>query len=276
MTHATSGWRSPDGLQIFAQSWQPETAPRAVVCLVHGLGEHSSRYGHVARAFNRAGFCLTTFDLPGHGQSGGKRGHALTYAILLDNITTLLNRAAEDYPGLPCFLYGHSFGGNLALNYVLRRRPTLAGAIVTSPWLQLATEPPALQTRLLALADRVWPGLTFATRLDITAVSRDPNSVRAYQTDPLNHDRISVRLATEANRAGAWALAHAAEFTRPLLLMHGSHDRITSHLASQEFARRAPNCTFKLWDGLFHEPHNEPEQGEVIDFILNWIEARLV
>jgi alpha-beta hydrolase superfamily lysophospholipase len=274
MKHRTFGWHSSDGLTIAGQSWQPNQPAGAIVCLVHGWGEHSSRYNHVAEAFCQHGIGLMTFDLPGHGKSGGKRGAAPGYKALLAQIDTLLSRADQIYPGLPCFLYGHSFGGNLTLNYVLRHTPRLAGVIVTSPWLRLMVSPGAMQRKFLAAANRLWPDLTLATKLDTTAISRDPASVHAYQTDPLNHDRLSVRMFFEINKAGEWALAHAAAFPLPLLLMHGGADRITSAGASRQFADRAPDCTFKLWDGLFHEPHNEPEQAEVLAVMVNWLDKR--
>lgn len=265
------GWQTGDQLPIFAQGWQVAQSPVGVICLVHGLGEHSSRYEHVAHTFCHAGYNFLTFDLPGHGKSGGKRGHIPSYPELLKNIDQLLERAGQKFPGLPCFLYGHSWGGNLALNYVLRRQPAIAGAIVTSPWLRLAQPPPKWLAGLVSLTGRVWPGLTRASGLDTSAVSRDPAVVHAYQTDPLNHDRVSMRTFAQSVQAGEWALAHAAQFPVPLLLMHGAADRITSPQASLAFARLAPGCTFKLWDDLFHEPHNEPEQARVLEFIIDWL-----
>ncbi len=270
--HFEFGWRTADSLQIYAQGWQPDTAPQAIVCFIHGIGEHSSRYGHVAAAFCRAGYPFLTFDHRGHGKSQGKRGHTPSYTALLDDITRLLAEAAQRYPHLPRFLYGHSMGGNLVLNYVLRRHPELAGVIATSPWLKLATKPPTLQVKLAQWGSHVWPSLTLSSGLDINAVSRDPATVRAYQTDPLTHNKVSLRLFADAYQAGQWAIENASDFPLPLLLTHGSADRITSAPASRQFARAAPgNCTFHVWHGLYHEAHNEPEKQEVLDFMVNWV-----
>ena len=127
MQHIEFTQQTPDGVQFYFQGWQPETPPKAVVCLVHGLGEHSGRYAHVAAALNDAGYALLGFDLRGHGKSGGPRGHTPSYDTLMDDIGRLLAEAAQRYPGQPQFLYGHSLGGNLVLNYALRRKACRLG-----------------------------------------------------------------------------------------------------------------------------------------------------
>ena len=123
--------------------------------------------------------------------------------------------------------------------------------------------------------NRLWPAFTMPNGLEQAAVSRDPTVVTAYQADPLVHDRLSARLGMSLLESGEWAIAHAAEFPVPLLLMHGTADRLTSVAASQEFAARAPHCTLKLWEGLYHETHNEPEKAEVIGFVVSWLNATL-
>lgn len=272
----TFSWYTAANTPIFAQGWQPSASPVGVVCLIHGLGDHSSRYTHVARALSDAGLATLTFDHVGHGQSGGKRGHIPAYATHLDNITHLLTEARRRFADRPVFLYGHSMGGNLALNYALRRRPALAGVIASSPWLKLSQPPSAVQLKFVQLASRVAPGLTLRTGLEVNAVSRDPAAVAAYATDPLTHDRCSVRLFTECYGAGAWALAHAAQFSLPLLIFHGSADRITCPQASRDFAVAVHgDCTFKLWDNLYHETHNEPEQAVVLQFVVDWIAEQM-
>ena len=97
-------WKSTDGLEMYAQNWRPEGTPRAVVCLVHGLGEYSGRYAHVGKALADAGFALVAFDLRGHGKSGGQRGHFPSLDVLMDDIHQLIQQGSEKFPGLP-FLY---------------------------------------------------------------------------------------------------------------------------------------------------------------------------
>lgn len=290
MSHIEFTKQSSDGLSFYFQGWEPEGAARAVVCLVHGLGEHSGRYAHVAQALNDAGYILFGFDLRGHGRSGGRRGHIPSYEALMDDIGGLLDEAAMRYPGLPRFLYGHSLGGNLVLNYALRRCASatatdavtlsaaersrrVSGVIATSPAIRLPNPPPPLQVVLAKVMNRLYPGLQMPNGLPLNGLARDPEVIRAYASDPLVHNKISVRLALEMLSAGEWALAHAAEFPLPLLLVHGTADILTSAQASAEFAARVPagRCTLKLWEGFYHETHNEPEKAEVLGFMVDWL-----
>ena len=138
MRHIDTNWTSADGLPLVGRCWEPAGEPRAVVCLVHGLGEHSGRYAHVAAALNDAGYAVLACDKRGHGRSGGKRGHTPSYEALMTDIDLLLAQAEQRFPGKPRFLYGHSLGGNEVLNYALRRKPDLAGVVATSPGLRTA------------------------------------------------------------------------------------------------------------------------------------------
>lgn len=279
MQHIEFTRQSPDGIQFRYQGWLPDTDPRAVVCLVHGIGEHTGRYAHVAAALNAAGYALLGCDLRGHGRSGGPRGHTPSYAALLDDIDRLLEEAAHRHPGLPRFLYGHSLGGNLVLNYALRSdpglrsQPAVTGVIATSPALRLATPPPALQVALVRAINKVYGGLRIPNGLDLEGLARDPEVIRAYTKDPLVHNQVSVRLALGMFESGEWALAHAAGFPLPLLLVHGTQDKLTSAKASEEFAAQVPGgrCTLKLWEGFYHETHNEPEQAQVLQFMIDWL-----
>ena len=123
MNYVDVQWQSADGLQLVGRSWEPDSEPRAVVCLVHGLGEHCGRYQHVAAALTEAGFAVLACDQRGHGRSAGKRGVIPSYDALMDDIGLLLEQASQRYPGKPRFLYGHSLGGNEVINYALRRKP---------------------------------------------------------------------------------------------------------------------------------------------------------
>ncbi len=271
MNYVDVRWQSADGLQLVGRSWEPAGEPRAVVCLVHGLGEHCGRYQHVAAALTEAGFAVLACDQRGHGRSAGKRGVIPSYDALMDDIGLLLEQASQRYPVKLRFLYGHSLGGNEVINYALRRKPALAGVVATSPGLRTAFKPPAAQLAVGRLMNKVWPSFTMPNGLELAAISRDPAVVEAYQQDPLVHDRLSARLGMELLETGEWAIAHAGEFPVPLLLMHGTADRLTSYEASQEFASKAPDYTLKLWDGLYHETHNEPEKDVVLGTVISWI-----
>jgi len=268
--------KSYDGLKLHGQGWEPDAGIKAVVCLVHGLGEHCGRYAHVAEAFNQAGYALLACDLRGHRRSEGKRGHAPSYTVLTDDISQLLEMAKERYPDLPLFLYGHSLGGNLVIYYALRRLPKLSGVIATAPLFRTAAKPPVWKMAMLRAMVGVWPSLSISSGLEMDALSRDSEVVQAYRNDPLTHGRISARLAMDMLRNGEWNMAHASDLPCPVLLMHGSADRITSAKATREFALRAGDaCTLKIWKGFFHELHNEPGKDNVLAFALDWMEGEI-
>lgn len=276
MIHKEFRWKTKDNIELYGQYWSPDDKPKAVLCLIHGMGEHSSRYVHLAAYLVSEQYATLTFDQRGHGKSGGKRGHTTSYNALLDGIDELLRKAKEEFLNLPLFLFGHSMGGNLVLNYGLRRKPSVRGIIASSPWLKLAFQPPALQVKIAKLVNSFWPSFTQSTRLDKSAVSRDKTVVEAYSCDPLVHDYISSNMFLSIHEAGLWALENASSFPVPLLLYHGSGDKITSHKASQEFVSKIKNgYTFRIWDGFYHESHNEPEKSEVFSFLTSWLNKHL-
>jgi alpha-beta hydrolase superfamily lysophospholipase len=273
-----------DGQELYYQGWTPQREPRAVVCLVHGLGEHVGRYAHVGAALNAAGYALLGFDQRGHGKTPGKRGVTPPFERLMDDIGLLLEEAAKRFPGKPRFLYGHSMGGNWVLNYALSRKPcegerAVAGVISTSAGLRTAFKPPAAKLLAGKILYKLAPNFVLPNGLELEGISRDEVILKAYQGDPLVHDKMSARLGLDILQQGEWAIAHADEFPPiPLLLVHGACDRLTSAPATEEFARRAeaasslPNVTLKLWPDCYHETHNEPEKDQVIAYMIAWLD----
>lgn len=279
MQHTDFSWRTgSDQLKIHGQVWQPlpgnETI--AVIALVHGMGEHSGRYRRFAEFLTSKGLAVIAFDQRGHGKSEGKKGHIVHYNQLLDGIDELLERARLQFKNKPVFLYGHSMGGNLVLNYALKKPNTVKGIIVTGPWLKLAFEPPAIQVKLAQVMRNLYPGFTQGSNLKTAHLSRDPEIVRAYERDRYVHDRISASFFINLYQAGLYALQHANELKVPALIMHGGDDKITSAPASEEFARKASIVSqYRKWDGLYHEIHNEPEKEEVLQHVADWIREQL-
>lgn len=273
MGHIEFSWQTARGLNIYAQSWIPEGEIRGVVALVHGLGEHSGRYAHVAAALNQAGYALTGFDLPGHGKSGGTRGHT-SFEETLFEIDHLLEDAGRRFPNRPRFLYGHSMGGSLTLYYLLRRKPDLCGAVVTSPGLGVGQPVPSMKIFLAKVMARLFPAFTMENGLDLNNLSRDEAVVTTYRQDPLVHPRISARLGLDLLTLGAWIQANAVELETPLLLIQGGGDHIVSPQATEAFAQAAPasKITYKVWENFYHELHNEPEKDQVFQFMLDWLD----
>lgn len=262
--------RTEDGYNLYFQWWTPEQT-KAVICLVHGLGEHSSRYQNFAKLLLEQGFAVIAVDLHGHGQTDGKRGYAVAYEVLMNDIALLVKAASFRFPDVPQFLYGHSMGGNLVTNYVLRNSVDIKGVIISAPWLQLAQRPPFIQLVLAYMMGYIAPKFSQSNGIDINALSHDPDVIAAYKDDPLVHDQITVGLFKELYQAGKWALKHASSLSIPALIMHGTDDLITSYKASKKFADRAADvCTFKQWPGYYHEIHNEPQGEKVIKYAVEW------
>ena len=277
MKHEELKWKSRDGLELFAQVWEPQVvSPRAVICLVHGVGEHSSRYAHVAEAFGKEGFVLFGFDQRGHGRSGGLRGHITSIEDFLQDIDLLLEQARLRYPGLPIILYGHSLGGILVLHYSLKRKPDIKGVIATSSGLHTAVEEQKLKVVAAKILGSIMPTTQMPSGLDPKALSRDESIVETYINDPLVHDKLSLGFGKVMIGVTAWTLEHAGEFPLPLLLLHGKNDAIAYPSSSTEFAAALKDrCTLVLWDGAYHELHNEPEKMEVFKTMTMWMDARL-
>lgn len=215
-------------------------------------------------------------DLRGHGRSPGPRGHINAIEDFMQDIDVLLEQARTRYPGLPLFLYGHSLGGIQVLHYGLRRKPQVKGVIATSSGLRTAIENQKVKVAMAKLFGALLPTVAIASGLDPNGISRDKAVVKAYQQDPLVHDKISFGFGREMIGVTAWTLSHAGEFSLPLLLLHGKADAIAFPSSSLEFA--APlgdKCTLVLWDDAFHELHNEPEKQEVFKTMTLWMNARL-
>jgi acylglycerol lipase len=244
---------------------------KAVVVFVHGIGEHIHRYDYWAGLFNNEGIGFTGVDLPGHGQSDGKRGNIRSYDLLEEMIDILLNSCKQTFPGTPVFIYGHSLGGGIVLDYILRRNPKVKGAIVSSPWLRLSFEPSRGKRILATIMKNLLPGLIQPSGLIVSHVSHDENVIEKYKSDPLNHDKISVSLFHGAMTAAKYSLAHASDLKIPVLLLHGSDDLLTSPEGSREFAGKTLLAELKIWEGGYHELHNEPFKEEVFKYIIEWI-----
>ena len=247
----------------------------AVVILVHGLGEHINRYNYWANLFRREGIAFLGMDLPGHGRSEGKRGYIRNYGILSEMIDILISSCKKTFPGTPVFLYGHSLGGGIVTDYLLRRNPSVKGAIVTSPWLKLSFEPAKSKVLLAKVMKFILPSLAQPSGLVVNYISHDPVVVEAYKNDPLVHDKISVSLFYGAMNAADYSLSHANELRISTLMLHGSDDQITSPEGSREFASKNKFTELKIWDGGYHELHNESFKDEVFAFIMKWINGQL-
>jgi acylglycerol lipase len=277
MKHFETKWKSSDGLDIMAQGWSPDsTSPAAVVCLVHGIGEHTGRYINVADALTKEGYVLFGADLRGHGRSGGPRGHFPSIEVVMKDIDLLFDQARKIFPGLPLILYGHSLGGILVLHYGLKQKPDISGIIATSPSLHTALAEQPLKVAAAKVLGSLLPSVSIPSGLDVNAISHDKKVNEDLKNDPLGHSKMSLGFGKIMLSVNHWTLEHANEFLLPLLLMHGKSDSIAYPSSSIEFAASLnDNCKLVLWDDAYHELHNEPIKNEVFNTMTSWIKEHL-
>ena len=277
MEHTTGNWICNTQENIFYQTWKPEGTPKACILLVHGIGEHSGRYEHVANWFNQRGYLFMSYDLPGHGKSDGVRGHAQSYAAIHDITNHFLDVLDAAYPSIPLILYGHSMGGELVLDYGFTNSQHVDGIISSSPGLIPGNPPSSVIIALSGILQAIAPKAQIDNNLPLEGLSRDQTVIDRYNADPLVHSKISMRMGYELISRGKWIIEHAAEFPEiPLLLQVGEKDILVAPEGPISFARNHPGFECKVWPGLYHELHNEPEKEEIFNYMLKWITERTV
>jgi alpha-beta hydrolase superfamily lysophospholipase len=262
--------------RFFVRKWVPDTQPKALLLLVHGLSDHGGRFKALAETLANEGFVFVAPDLRGNGRSNGIRGHFDSIEQAMDDLRLLMSESRKALPGIPIILYSQSMGGNLAINFALRFPDETDGVVASSPWLRL-TRPPAFPIWWIAskLVSR-FPTLLISNGLKSRDLCHDAAVCQAYDSDRLIHWKISLSTFFVIARGGEWAIKNAALLKVPLLLMHSASDPITSFGASEEFYKNANAfATFIPFAGLFHELHNEPEKEEVIGKAVKWLNEQL-
>jgi acylglycerol lipase len=275
MEHITDTFAGTGGLEIFWQAWLPEAEPEAVVVIAHGFGEHSGRYAHVAEHLVAEGYAVYAPDHRGHGRSQGRRAVLDSMDNTVADLRAFIATAAGRHPGKKVFLLGHSMGACISLAYATSHQDEIDGLALSGALAALDAASPV--TRLAAkVLSRVAPNLGIVA-LDHTAISRDPEVVRAYEADPLVYDgKIPARTVGEFAVTVERFPEDVRRLRIPLLLMHGTADRLTPPAGSLMVYENAGSAdkTHTPYEGLYHEILNEPEQGQVLDQLSGWLNAR--
>ncbi len=267
--------RTPDGETLALHDWPLAAgAARAIVLVVHGLGEHAGRHANVAERLNHWGFEVRALDQHGHGASSGTRGALPTAGRLLDDLARVVDDTRHAHPALPLVLLGHSLGGLVAASFVARATRPIDGLVLSSPALDAGLS--AFQKLLVATLSRVAPGLRVGNGLDLRQLSHDPAVAEAYRADPLCHDRISARLARFLADEGAVVRAAAPRWAVPTLLMYAGDDRLVDPAGSRAFAQAAPPSMVSAtcFADHYHEIFNEREADAVFDRLHRWLDER--
>ncbi|OGW84387.1 MAG: hypothetical protein A2987_02165 [Omnitrophica bacterium RIFCSPLOWO2_01_FULL_45_10] len=277
--HTSEGiLKTEGGLRLFERAWYPDTKPKAALVIVHGYGEHSGRYVSLAECLVRRGYAVYMFDLRGHGRSEGIRGFARSFNEYAEDLKTFLKHVESKETEKSIFLLGHSLGGTIASLFVIVSHPRLKGLILSGPFLRVSSEYSPFMQIMAQFVGRLCPRMRIVKSLDRSFLSRDPNIVETYKKDPLvYHGWIPAGTAFEIKRAINIIKEKMGEISLPILILHGSSDRISEPDGSQELYRRAKSDdkTLKLYEGLFHEVLNEPEKDKVIEDMVTWMDARV-
>lgn len=273
-THREDTFTAFDGLEMYRQSWLPDGDANGVIVLVHGLGEHSGRYAHVAARLNEAGWAVHALDHRGHGRSGGKRVFVRSYDEFMADLIQFRGLVTAEHPGTPIVVLGHSMGGNLAMGHVLDHQDGLAGLVLSGPALQVGDDLNPTKIKVFSLVAKVAPGLR-PEGLNADAISRDPAVVEAYRNDPLVYTgKISAGLGAALIGAMQSFPGRYGTLRLPILIQHGTSDRLTNIEGSRALEAGATNAdvTAHYYDGLYHEVYNEPEQAAVLDDLVAWLD----
>jgi alpha-beta hydrolase superfamily lysophospholipase len=264
------------GIEIFWRAWVPDGALRATVVLAHGLGEQSGRYAHVGERLAASGHAVYALDHRGHGRSGGRRARIDSLDDVVADLRTFIGIAGSRHDGQKPVLLGHSMGGLVSIAFAIRHQDDIGALLLSSPLAALESASPVTRfaSRVLsALA----PGLGVLA-VDPALVSRDPEVVMAYADDPLVfHRKIPARTIAQLVGAVEGFPAEVAAIRVPLIVMLGSADRLAAPAGGRMVHERASSAdkTLEVYDGLYHEILNEPEQDKVMADIVGWLDARV-
>jgi alpha-beta hydrolase superfamily lysophospholipase len=261
-----------DGTLLYVTDYLlPASQARGSVVLMHGLGEHSGRYRHVAGFFNECGFSARCYDHRGHGRSQGKRGDVINGDPMLQDAEIIIDDFAARFSGPP-LLFGHSMGGLFAARFALTGLSPLRGLILSSPALALRLTP--LELKMLAVMEILAPSLAVPNGLSASLLSHDARTVAAYKADPLVHGRISARLLRSMLSSVDYCASHAASLSIPTLMLVAGDDRLIDPEGARRFFAKLPPGLAQLhvYDQMYHEIFNEVDAQRPFADLKAWLE----
>lgn len=274
MRTGTDTFKSYKGHTIHYRSWLPDKEPKAVLLIVHGLGEHSGRYGNLVNHFVPRGYALYGPDHIGHGKSDGTRVFVERFEDFTTPLKALFDMIRQWHPEKPIYLVGHSMGGLIASIYLIENPQDMAGAVLSAPAVKVPDTMSSFTVLIATVLSNLFPKMGIM-ELDADGISRDSEVVYAYQHDPLVcRGKIPARLGTEMLRAMQRVSSQADKIVTPLLILQGSADRLVSPEGARMLYEKAGTTDkrLKLYDGLYHEVFNEPEYEEIVKDVERWLE----
>ncbi len=249
-----------------------------MIVLVHGIAEHSGRYGHVAEAFVNADFAVYAYDHRAHGKSEGEpRTYFASFDLAVADLAVYIEIVRQENPTKKIFVYGHSMGSLISNLYVLRNQDKIAGWISSGSPLTVDKSLPAPIVMILSAIGAIAPTLRLA-KIDPKDLTHDENIVNAYITDPLGDSKPTrLGMARGIISNSHVVIGQLPNLKMPILLLHGGSDKICPPSASPLIHEKAgsKDKTLKIYDGLYHEIHNEPYYGRIMTDVIEWICGRV-
>jgi acylglycerol lipase len=277
MNHTEGRFTNHKGLSIFHQCWRPDGDPRAVLLVVPGLAEHSGRYGNLVDYFVPRGYAVCGLDHRGHGRSQGPRCYIDSFSEYVDDLKTFLDTVRQEHGDSKIFLVGHSMGATISTVFTVLYQDELAGLVVSGVTLAAGSSV-STGMKLAARALSYLAPKMGVTVIDASTISRDQAVVDAYVNDPLVYrGKVRARLGAELLKAIDQLLPQLEQIALPVLIMHGTADRLSDPESSRIMHQRvgSRDKTLKLYDGFYHEIFNEPEHRQVMADVEAWLEAHL-
>jgi len=277
MNHIEGKFQGKRNTHIFYQAWLPEGGVKAVLPIVHGLGDHSGRYMNVVNHFVPLGYVVYGMDQIGHGKSDGPREFVESFDDFSDTLAAYMAMVKTWQPGKPIFLLSHSIGGLIASYYLLDHQAEFQGAIFSAPVVKVAAHISRM-TIIMGRSLSILAPKAGVLSVDPSTLSRDSDVVNAYITDPLVfHGKTSARLSAEMLRALTRVSAETDKITLPFIAMQGSEDHLVDPDGAQILYDKAgsKDKTLKIYEGLYHEIFNEPEHDLVLKDVEAWLAARI-
>jgi alpha-beta hydrolase superfamily lysophospholipase len=260
------------GKKIFFREWEIKGQPKKNILIIHGLGEHSGRYKEFAEFYIKKGIGVYALDLQGHGKSEGKRGHIKSFEEYLDSIENLLIFIRKKFLDTPIILFGHSLGGLIGLNFLIERESKeIESAVISSPWIETAIKVPEYLIIIQKILKRVFPSLRLNNRLISNHLSKNKDIVSEYDKDELVHNKISLKLYSEVLRSIDNVKEKASRIKIKTLLYNGKSDKIISSNGTLKISKQLKKHKIKLYENVYHEPHNDLEKEEIYQDILEFI-----
>lgn len=273
--HATGKFPVSGGVSLFKQCWKPAEAAKAAIIIVHGHGEHSTRYDHIAERLNNERYSVFTYDQRGHGHSPGKPGYINTFKVLVDDLSVFVDQVRTQLDGSPLFLFGHSMGGLVLASYVLKYQPEVAGLIFSSSALKVGDDVAPIAQKLSGVLSTLTPWLP-VHHVEPDAISRDSKEVEKYVNDPLvYHGKILARTGAELMNAMNDVQAHLNDLRLPFIALHGTGDLIVEPAGTKILYENAGSTdkTLKLYEGGYHEVFHDHDREQFLQDVIDWLNA---